>query len=79
MTTINICGNVNKEVIVMDAEEVLFITFREDLKRFVDKWETVFKTVGYLSVPTTIANAMVSIEEELKYVDYNIPCEKDKQ
>ena len=63
----------------MDAEEVLFIAFREDLKRFVDKWNTVFETVGYLNVPTTSANAMVAIEEELKYVDYKIPCEKQKE
>jgi hypothetical protein len=63
----------------MDTEEVLFITFREDLKRFIDKWETVFKIVGYLDVPTTITNAMVPIKKELKYVDYNIPCEEIKE
>ena len=60
----------------MDAEEVLFIAFREDLKRFVEKWETVFDIVGYLDVPTTDANAMVALRKELKYVDYKIPCEE---
>lgn len=63
----------------MDAEEVLFIAFREDLKRFVDKWETVFGIVGYLNVPTTDANAMVALRKELEYVDYKIPCEKRKE
>ena len=63
----------------MDAEEVLFIAFREDLKRFIEKWETVFNIVGYLDVPTTDANAMVALRKELKYVDYKIPCEKRKE
>ena len=63
----------------MDAEEVLFIAFREDLKRFVDKWETVFNIVGYLDVPTTDANAMVALKRELKCVDYKIPCEERKE
>ena len=63
----------------MDAEEVLFIAFREDLKRFVDKWETVFNIVGYLDVPTTDANAMVALKRELKSVDYKIPCEERKE
>ena len=63
----------------MDAEEVLFIAFREDLKRFVEKWETVFDIVGYLDVPTTDANAMVALRKELKHVDYKIPCEERKE
>lgn len=63
----------------MDAEEVLFIAFREDLKRFVDKWETVFNIVGYLDVPTADANAMVALKRELQYVDYKIPCEERKE
>ena len=63
----------------MDAEEVLFIAFREDLKRFVEKWETVFDIVGYLDVPTTDANAMVALKRELKCVDYKIPCEERKE
>ena len=63
----------------MDAEEVLFIAFREDLKRFVDKWETVFNIVGYLDVPTADANAMVALKRELKCVDYKIPCEEGKE
>lgn len=63
----------------MDAEEVLFIAFREDLKRFVEKWETVFNIVGYLDVPTSDANAMVALRKELKYVDYKIPCEETKE
>lgn len=63
----------------MDAEEVLFIAFREDLKRFVEKWETVFDIVGYLNVPTTDTNAMVALRKELKYVDYKIPCEERKE
>ena len=63
----------------MDAEEVLFIAFREDLKRFVDKWNTVFDIVGYSNVPTTDANAMVALRKELEYVDYKIPCEERKE
>ena len=63
----------------MDAEEVLFIAFREDLKKFVEKWETVFNIVGYLDVPTTDANAMVALKRELKCVDYKIPCEERKE
>lgn len=59
----------------MDTEEVLFITFREDLKRFVDKWNTVFNIVGYSNVPTIDANAMIKLEKALEYVDYKIPCE----
>ena len=60
----------------MDRRELLFIIFREDLKRFVDKWRTVFDTVGYLDVPTASSNAMVALERELKFVDYKIPCER---
>ena len=63
----------------MDAEEVLFIAFREDLKKFVEKWETVFDTVGYLDVPTADANALVALKRELQYVDYKIPCEERKE
>jgi hypothetical protein len=60
----------------MEAEEVLFIMFREDLKKFINKWETVFDTIGYSHVPITNANAMVALRRELKFVDYKIPCEK---
>lgn len=63
----------------MDAEEVLFIAFREDLKKFVEKWETVFNIVGYLDVPTADANAMVALKRELEYVNYKIPCEEGKE
>ena len=59
----------------MEAEEVLFITFREDLKRFIDKWRIVFSIIGYSNVPIADANAMVALERALQSVDYKIPCE----
>ena len=59
----------------MDTKEVLFITFREDLKRFIDKWSTVFSIVGYSNVPTIDANSMIKLEKAFEYVDYKIPCE----
>ena len=62
----------------MDTEEVLFIVFREDLKRFVDKWSTVFNIVGYSNVPTANANAMIKLGKALESVDYTIPCEERK-
>lgn len=60
----------------METEEVLFIAFREDLKRFIDKWKTVFDIVGYSNVPTADANAMIPLERTFKGVDYKIPCEE---
>ena len=59
----------------MDTEEVLFIIFREDLKRFVDKWNTVFNIVGFSNVPIADANAMIKLKKALECVDYKIPCE----
>lgn len=60
----------------METEEILFITFREDLKRLVDKWRAIFDIVSYSNVPVADANAMIALERVLQSVDYKIPCEK---
>lgn len=60
----------------MDEEEVLFILFREDLRNFIDKWEMLFEKFGYLNVPTTSANALLSIEDVFKRINYEIKNER---
>ena len=63
----------------IDAEETLFIVYREELKTIVNKWKTIFNTIGYLNVPTSVANSFLSIKDALSQVDYTIPCEQREQ
>lgn len=62
----------------MDAEETIFIAYREDLTAFYNKWEKVFEIVGWLNVPTSVANSIIPIEQEVKMLNYKIKCEKGK-
>lgn len=59
----------------IDANETLFIVYREELKVLVKKWETIFNTIGYLNVPTSVANSLISLRDAFKGVNYTIPCE----
>lgn len=60
----------------IDANETLFIVYREELKVLVKKWETIFNTIGYLNVPTSVANSSLALKNALSQVDYTIPCEQ---
>jgi hypothetical protein len=59
------------------AEEVIFIAYREDLKAFKNKWRRVFDIIGYLDVPTSVANSMIPIEHEAIDLDYQIEWERN--
>ena len=63
----------------IDAEETLFIVYREELKTIVNRWTTIFNTISYLNVPTSVANSFLSIKDALSQVDYTIPCEQKEQ
>lgn len=59
----------------IDAEETIFITYREDIKTLYNKWETIFDTVDYDNVPTAVANSSLFLKDALEIVDYTIECE----
>lgn len=60
----------------MDIEEIIFIMYREDLKNFVQKYRDIFNKIGYLNVPTSVANSLLPLEDALEQVNYTIECEE---
>lgn len=60
----------------ISAEEAIFIAYREDIKTFYNKWEKIFNTIGYMNIPTAVANNSIRIENAFKSVDYKIKWER---
>ena len=47
---------------------VITMIYIEDLKRFINKWRYIFKTIGYENVSVSIANAQTGLENELESI-----------
>lgn len=61
----------------IDAEETIFIAYREDIKALYNKWKTIFDKVGYENVPIAVGNSSISLKDALVSVDYTIKCEEN--
>lgn len=61
----------------IDAEETMFITYREDIKTLYNKWKTIFDKVGYENVPISVGNSSIALKDALASVNYTIRCEKN--
>jgi hypothetical protein len=61
----------------IDAEETMFITYREDIKALYNKWKTIFDMVGYENIPIAVGNSSISLKDALTSVDYTIKCEQN--
>lgn len=61
----------------IDAEETMFIAYREDIKALYNKWERIFEIVGYENVPIAVGNSSLALKDALASVDYTIRCEEN--
>lgn len=62
------------EFITMDPEELVFITYRESLRAFIQHWRTVLDHTKPIQIAT--ANSLLKVEDALEQVDYKLQCER---
>lgn len=48
--------------------EIIQLIYKEDLKRFVNKWRKLFREIGYGDISVAISNAQVGLERELESI-----------
>ena len=62
------------DFITMDPEELVFITYRESLKAFIQHWRTVLDHTN--PTPIATANSLLALEDALEQVNYKLQCER---
>ena len=60
--------------ITMDPEEIVFITYRESLRAFIQHWRIVLDHTD--PIPTATANSLLTLEDALEQVNYKLQCER---
>lgn len=65
------------EFITMDPEELIFITYRESLRAFIQHWRTVLNHTD--PIPIATANSLLKLEDALEQVNYKLQCERTTQ
>ena len=70
--------DIKKSVLITaDTEEIVFITYRESLKAFIQHWRIILDHTD--PIPIATANSLLTLEDALEQVNYKLQCERIAQ